>query len=645
MDVLKSQTVVDTRSGGTVTVSLPAERSAMMETSQLPPQVRDGGGLLAIAVAFRGATAILRTDLDTFRGRLLGVENLGTEKQPDWRISLLSGETLSAHPVATVRSLQVLDKTLTVGLSKSLDASLNKGRWKPVRLTIRLSGKGPHDLAVSYVVPMPTWKPAYRLVVDEKDDKGEQGVLLQGWSVVDNLSGEDWLQAQLSLTAGTPLAFKYDLYTPRDVERPDLTPQGVSRAEAPPPAMDATGAEDAKKEAAAPPPPASAPSPSRYYKSKRDYYRGPRGRAAGGGSVGMRRGMLGDEAPEAESVREPAPAVSSRALEQSYASLVSGRSVGSLFRYDIRKPVTVPDRSSALVSIVSKRVAGADVLYYLVGSGRPNPYRAVRFKNTSGYVLERGPVTIYRGGAFMGEALGGRIEKGAESFVPYALEGRVVLHLSSSAKDEGLKLITIRSGYLTVETQSVTHFTYKIMDRTGENLALYVARTRRDGWKVIEPKDVILEKDMYYTRIPLNPSGTTEFTVKEATPVRRSLSIYDSRARQALAIYLKGSEVPAELREKLTQVLALQEEITKIDNKMSTLQSSISQLRRRQADIRENIRVLGAKGNEDLKRKLTKSMAEVETELNNLNRDWVVQNMKRGELHQRLTVLFKMIQL
>ncbi|MDY0002700.1 MAG: hypothetical protein RBU30_15495, partial [Polyangia bacterium] len=32
MDVLNSLTVVDTRSGGTVTVSLPAERSARMET-------------------------------------------------------------------------------------------------------------------------------------------------------------------------------------------------------------------------------------------------------------------------------------------------------------------------------------------------------------------------------------------------------------------------------------------------------------------------------------------------------------------------------------------------------------------------------------------------------------------------------------
>ncbi len=128
MDVLKSLTVVDTRAGGTVTVSLPAERSRLMQISQLPPQVRRSGGLLAIASAFRGATAILRTESGTHRGRLVGVENIGTSKKPDWRLSLLSGETLSSHRIAGIRSMRVLDKTLTVGLSKSLDVALNKGR-------------------------------------------------------------------------------------------------------------------------------------------------------------------------------------------------------------------------------------------------------------------------------------------------------------------------------------------------------------------------------------------------------------------------------------------------------------------------------------------------------------------------------------
>lgn len=647
MDVLKSLTVVDLRKGQAVTVSLPAERSRLMQISQLPPQVRTSGGLLAIAAAFRGATAVVRTEWRSHRGRIVGVENIGTHKTPDWRLTLLNGGTITSHPIAKIRTMQVLDRTLTVGLSKSLDVALNKGRWKPVLLTVRLAGEAPHDLVVSYVVPMPTWKPAYRLVVGEK---GED-VLLQGWSVVDNLSGEDWRRARLSLTAGTPLAFKYDLYTPRDVERPDLTPRHSRMAEAPPPAIDATAKEDAKK-SWAPSPPAS--------KSMRSgggsYTRGRRSYRRPGGSSGYYRprkarprrrasaleGLFGGDADDRS---KDSPAVTMKNLRESYRTLVSGTTVGSLFRYDIQKPVTVPDRSSALVSIINTGVKGSDVLYFLVGSGRANPYRAVHFKNSSGYVLERGPVTIYRKGAFVGEALGGRVEKGASAFVPYALEGRVIIHLSSNVLDEGMKLIKIRSGWITVETQSVTRFTYKVTDRTGETLALYVTRPRRSGWKIVQPKNVILEKSVYYAKIPLKPSAVTKFTVKEVTPVRRSFSMWDSRARKAIGLYLRGSEASPKLAEQLKKVMSLWDQIAELDTKMSTLQSSISMLRSRLADIRENVRVLGRKANRDLRRKLLVSMTGVEKQLNELNRKWVVHNMKRGELRQRLQVMLKMVRL
>ena len=162
MDVLKSLTVVDARKGQAVTVSLPAEKSRLESISQLPPQVRTSGGIRAIAQAFRGATAVVRSDKGSSRGRIVGVENLGEGVKSDWRLTLLEGGKLTSHRVSEIRSMQVLDSTLTVGLEKSLDFALNKGAWKPVKLTVRLSGEAPHDLVVSYVVPMPTWKPVSR---------------------------------------------------------------------------------------------------------------------------------------------------------------------------------------------------------------------------------------------------------------------------------------------------------------------------------------------------------------------------------------------------------------------------------------------------------------------------------------------------
>ena len=636
-DVLKSLTVVDFKGGRATTISLPAEKKSVEALSQLPDQVKNSGGLLAIAMAFRGATAIVKTGSGTTTGRIVGVENLGNDEKPDWRLSILGKNGgLTTHSVKKIKSLRVLDKSLTLGLSKSLDVALNKGKWKPVTLTIRLTGKGPHDLVVSYVIPMPTWKPAYRLIVGEEDSN----VLLQGWTVVDNLSGEDWRNVDMSLTAGTPLAFMYDLYSPRNIRRPNLTPSRHQMAEAPPPAMDATSGEMDKvmeKEDQA------EPRYRRRYKRKSGAPR-PSSRAArsrrmkmsdslsGGG--GMSGGLIG---------RSHRPKVSMQMMEKSYQNLVSGSSVGSLFRYDIEERITVPDRDSALVSIINKKVAGNDVLYHVVGSQRPNPYRAVKFSNNTGYVLERGPVAIYRAGTFVGEALGGRVEKNAVTFVPYAVEGRTIIHLSSHTKDEGVELVKIVNGYITVSTKNVTHFKYKVANRTGEKLTLYVTRRRRSGWEVVEPKNAIMEKSVYHAPIPLAKEGKTEFTVKEATPVRRRYTIFDSRARKAIGLFLKGSQISAELSKKLRAVLDLWEKIADLETQMNTLRKSMNMLRERTGDIRSNLKVLGKKGNSDLRRQLLKSLTEKEKELNELNSKWVKLNMENGSLKQRLQVSLRMI--
>ena len=232
-DVLKSLTVVDLKDGRAINVALPVEKTRVRQLAALPAQVRQGGGIISIAQAFRGARAEVRTSSGSGEGRLVGVEK--TTEEGGWRLSLLTEDgVIKSFEVDKVESLEIQDRTLEVGLRKALDISLDEGSWKPVELSIHLAGETPHDLLVSYVVEMPTWKPAYRVVLSKGEAKG----LLQGWAVVDNVSGEDWNRVSLSLTAGTPLTFTYDLYSPRFIQRPDLSPPQEAMAEAPPPPTD-----------------------------------------------------------------------------------------------------------------------------------------------------------------------------------------------------------------------------------------------------------------------------------------------------------------------------------------------------------------------------------------------------------------------
>jgi len=114
-------------------------------------------------------------------------------------------------------------KTLTVidrlGASvATVDVPTPGEKDRAITLGVRMAAGRVHDLRVSYAVPTPTWKAAYRVVLDEKP-----GGLLQGWAMVNNVSQEDWTNVNLTLATGAPMSLAIDLHTPELAKRPDAT--------------------------------------------------------------------------------------------------------------------------------------------------------------------------------------------------------------------------------------------------------------------------------------------------------------------------------------------------------------------------------------------------------------------------------------
>jgi hypothetical protein len=96
-----------------------------------------------------------------------------------------------------------------------------------VEMTIKLPERH-NRLRISYVTESPAWKPSYRVVL------GEGGkAQLQGWAVVDNVSGEDWKHVKIGVGSTSALSFRYDLHSVRLVERETLS-TGSLLAVAPP---------------------------------------------------------------------------------------------------------------------------------------------------------------------------------------------------------------------------------------------------------------------------------------------------------------------------------------------------------------------------------------------------------------------------
>ena len=123
-----------------------------------------------------------------------------------------------------IKTLTVIDRR-GAGVA-TVEVPALRDKDTQVTLGVRMTGGGAHDVAVSYAVPTPTWKAAYRVVLDDATEQSP--ALLQGWAKIDNASQEDWRDVKLTLATGAPMSYALDLHTPTYVDRPDVTGKLVS---------------------------------------------------------------------------------------------------------------------------------------------------------------------------------------------------------------------------------------------------------------------------------------------------------------------------------------------------------------------------------------------------------------------------------
>jgi hypothetical protein len=139
-----------------------------------------------------------------------------------------------------LKSLTVTDavsgKPLPVSIPRD---QANDGAYLVMKL--QLPSTAPADVVLTYVTEAPAWKPSYRVVV------GKNGkVLLEGWAIVDNTSGEDWKGVKVGVGSSSALSFKYDLWSIRSVQREVLAAE-ERFAIAPPTGINPYGGSDQTK--------------------------------------------------------------------------------------------------------------------------------------------------------------------------------------------------------------------------------------------------------------------------------------------------------------------------------------------------------------------------------------------------------------
>ena len=587
-DVLKSLTLHDLNGGQVSSVSYDTLKPVDKLLEEVALDIPSEGGIAALLASVRGARVAITAGNRKLEGQVVGVEQ--TSRQ--------FAEGLLETPVLTLLGpegfVQTVDLTEVSGLTfqddhirKDLayyfDTLIHSYKRDSKSLSIHTDGTGQRKLQVSYIIESPVWKTSYRILLS--DLKANDPPFLEGWALVDNVQDEDWIDVDLSLVSGLPISFTHDLYSPRYIQRREVR---VEREASAGPVM---------TEAAMPPaPPMSAPAS---FAAEVDLLADrPRG---GGGALRKSAG------------RAPGQAA---AVGQRVAQSTVTQSLGDLFEYSISHPVTVKRNQSALVPIVAKELSAKRIVFYNQSQRSENPFAAVDLTNSTGLTLEGGPLVVFEGDTYAGEAMLDTLKPDETRIVAFAVDLGVSVETEHDFSVEDVTAIVARSGYLSLRSATITHRYYKLTSKDDRVRTCCLEHPISPGARLHDTREPDEKTHSFYRfRFELPARQTTVFRISELADNVNAIDIRTVN-REALGYYVSRRYLSLLQEEQLSEVVGLSESLAKLTNKLNESRQQIAQIGTDQTRLRSNLQSLGTTSDQArLRARYVEKLETQETEL------------------------------
>jgi hypothetical protein len=581
-DVLKSLVVYDDK-GGVGGLSLPGREPLAQAFKDLPFDQDSLASPADLLATLKGAE-ITAGGSRAITGRIVSVQdetvttNDGKATTKRTRVTLLTDRGLQQFILEDAENLQFTDGALRDKVAQALMA-LQTNRAKDARtLELATRGQGKRTVRVAYIVEVPVWKASYRLTLP--GDPAAPKAALQGWATVENLSGQDWKDIELTLVSGRPVAFHQALYEAYYVKRPEIPVEVAGRLM---PGVDRGGVEAAK--AAPPPPPAPAGAPQ--YRPQQE------------------RALAATAAP---------PATVAAAADQVEATDAATQVV---FKYP--RAVSVDNGRTLSIPIIDREVPAQRLALYQAETAARNPLAAIRLSNDGDSGLPPGIITLYerdKAGyvAYVGDARLSGFPVGETRLLAYALDEKITVERDAAQTDR-IATGTIAQGALRLSRIIRQTVTYRVRGPAKEPRQLIVVQRRLPGWTLVKPDPKTVELSEGNYRIPYQlPGGdqTQTFEVVQEQTQQQELRLVDTAADQ-IRVYAQAREFDAKTRDALTKVLQLQGAVADAQRKVAQADAERQQIVQEQARLRDNLARVPA--NSDLQRRYLATLDKQETEL------------------------------
>jgi len=631
-DLLKSMVLQDL-GGGKISAVTYSSRDPITKTlKSFAIDLTSNPTLAELLAQVRGERVELEKP-DKLAGVIVGVE-VRTEQTRDGGsidreyLTLLADDGLRSVPLASVGRIKLADPKLDAELRQALAVLALGHSTDKKSVKLEFNGQGARDVKVGYIQAAPIWKTSYRLVLDEADKP-----LLQGWAIVENTTEDDWKDVRLTLVSGRPISFLMDLYQPLYVQRPLVQPELYGSLGPVVYGQDLSSANEEFGRLAR----------SRGREQRDEVSAGMGGMGGmGGGMAAGRRGGAGYGRPggqqddgETEELAEDAP---SRRLGEDLArtapAAAKADDVGELFQYVIESPVDLPRQQSALLPIVNAAVEAKKVSIYNQQVQAKHPLNGLRLKNTTDLHLMQGPITVFDGGVYAGDAKIADLQPGTERLISYALDLDVEVAPTVDVAPESLVKVSVLKGVLQLEHLQSRQQKYQVKNSAAQPRSLLIEHPIDTRWRLVSPKAPAEKtRDLYRFALTAEPGKPAQLAVVEEQTLRKELAITDLDDDGVL-LYRNAKQSSPQVQRALQEVIRRRQEIAALTERHNQLQGQANEIGRDQMRIRQNMAQLGR--DTDLYRRYVKTFSEQEDQLEKLRADIEGQHEQEATLRKAL---------
>jgi hypothetical protein len=574
----------------------------------------------------------------TLTGVIVGMETRkGTPAEGEFDVLNLScTRGLCSVPIAQIQSVRFLNPTLDGEFKRALEVLAAAHDTQKKMVSLDFQGEGKRTVRVGYVVENPIWKTSYRLVLDKKGKCS-----LQGWAVVENTTDEDWNQVRMALIAGRPISFEMNLYQPLYIPRPLVEPELFASLRPPTysgsltaAGMQGGGGQNNLGGTGGGPGFGGGFSGGFGGGTPGNRYQpgggspvaqgglgalGGLGARGGGGLMGrppafnpagqpaaadreeeadkptsrLTYEQLQERRKQQREARAKAKKIGSALAEmdptQSITSAAFAEDMGNACQYVIQQHVSLARQKSALLPIINQPVEASKVSIFNEGIHDKYPLLGLKFKNTSHQHLMQGPITVYEGGSYAGDARLLDIQPNEERLLSYAIDLGVEVKAEVADRPEELVALKIVKGDLHTTDKVRETKTYLIKNRSEQDRVLLVEHTIRADWNLVSPKEPSeRSREVYRFQLPVPAGKAVKHEVVEDKTIR-SVSAFDHTGDKQIRRFLNSPITSLKVKEALRKTIDLHTGVSNAHRERTQTEQQLKAIMEDQTRMRANL--------------------------------------------------------